>query len=69
MKLKLHLKQVKEHSPDFQTLKQHINFLFAKTDNSFFILFLNNVFHYVIMFLLCFIVLVKAEIHYTTFKI
>ncbi len=59
MKLKLHLKQVKEHSPDFQTLKQHIDFLFAKT----------FVFHYVIMFLLCFIVLVKAEIHYTTFKI
>ncbi len=34
--------------------------LFEKTDNSFFLIFKNLVFYYVIMILLCFIVLVSC---------
>ncbi len=33
--------------------------LFSKADNSVFLIFKNHVFYYVIMFLLCFIVLVS----------
>ncbi len=41
--------------------------LFAKTDNSVFLISKNHVFYYVIMFLLCFIVLVSCIFSFFVF--